>query len=101
MISEAQNGFREKKSINKSNNKLRSYLLQNCFYSLQEFFLTMIDGSLVIQYDTEVCGWSLDCYRHQMCEPLFYVVNLCFWRLKYIYCFILNCWELSSMVGKL
>jgi hypothetical protein len=31
-------------------NKLKSYLLQNCFYSLQEFFLvTLIDGSLVIQ----------------------------------------------------
>jgi hypothetical protein len=31
-------------------NKLKSYLLQNCFYSLQGFFLaTIIDGGLVIQ----------------------------------------------------
>jgi hypothetical protein len=30
-------------------NKLRSYLLQNYFYSIQEFLVTMIDGSLVTQ----------------------------------------------------
>jgi hypothetical protein len=58
-------------------NKLKSYLLQNCFYSLQEFFFSNNDGLWTIIFTKRVM--------------LYYMADLCFWWFNYIYCFILNC----------
>jgi hypothetical protein len=42
-------------------NKLKSYLIQNCFNSLQEYFLvTMINGSTVIQVSLDMIWKHID-----------------------------------------
>jgi hypothetical protein len=41
-------------------NKLKSYLLQNCFYSLQEFIITMIDSSWVIRVSFDMIRKYID-----------------------------------------
>jgi hypothetical protein len=42
-------------------NKLKIYLLQNCFYSLQEFFLvSVMDGSLVAQVSFDAVWMYID-----------------------------------------
>jgi hypothetical protein len=85
-------------------NKLHSYLLQNCFYSLQDFLVIMIDGSFVIRVSLDMIWEYIDglwtVYFHSTCDALFYLADLCFCGSSTFYCFIWNCWELSSMVGK-
>jgi hypothetical protein len=34
----------------------------------------------------------MDCYLHKMCDALFYVTDLCFWWLNYMYCFCIVCY---------
>jgi hypothetical protein len=41
-------------------NKLKSYLLQNCFYSLQKFLVTMVDDSLVIRVSFNIIRKYID-----------------------------------------
>jgi hypothetical protein len=64
-------------------NKLKSYLLQNCFYSLQKFLVTTMDGDLVAQVGFDVMWMNIRRWYKCMC------------------CFILDCWGLSSAVAKL
>jgi hypothetical protein len=41
-------------------NKLKSYLLQNCFHSLQELLVTMMGGSLVTRVSLDMIRKCID-----------------------------------------
>jgi hypothetical protein len=47
-------------SFNVFKNKLKSYLLENCFYSLQGVLVTMIDDSLVTQVSLDMIRKYID-----------------------------------------
>jgi hypothetical protein len=69
--------FRFKRIVNLKvfKNKFKSYLLQNCFYSLRELFLVTIDGSFVIR----VCFDKIRKYTDGLCTVIFTkYVMLCF-----------------------
>jgi hypothetical protein len=64
----------------------------------------MIDPSLETRVTLDMIWKYIDdlwtVYFHSMCDALFCMADFGFLWFKSIYCFILNCWELSSMVSK-
>jgi hypothetical protein len=56
-------------------NKLKSDLLQNCFYSLQEFLATMMDSSLVARVSFDVVWMNID--GISVCVALYWIVGCC------------------------
>jgi hypothetical protein len=79
-------------------NKLKSYY-ETAFILYKSVFVTMTDSSFVTEVSLDMIGKYTDGLWTVIFTKCVMFSELCFWW--FVYCFVFNCWELSSMVGRL